>query len=166
MELKTARTVLRPVTIGDAPELHQLWTGAGVRRFLWDGEIIPEARTSDTIARSERMFAERRHGLWTARDAGDRRLIGFAGLWPFRDPPDIELVYGVGESYWGQGYAAELARGVIGYCFTALDMPAIAASTDQANVTSIRVLEKLGFRLTRRAAMGGLDTVFFELRRE
>jgi RimJ/RimL family protein N-acetyltransferase len=44
-------------------------------------------------------------------------------------------------------------------------MRTLAASTDAANTASIRVLEKLGFTLTRRETIGRLDTVFFGLRR-
>jgi RimJ/RimL family protein N-acetyltransferase len=43
-------------------------------------------------------------------------------------------------------------------------MSAIRASTDTPNVSSVRVLEKLAFHLTRRATVGGLDTVFYEKR--
>jgi ribosomal-protein-alanine N-acetyltransferase len=156
---------MRPVAAHDAPELHALWTASGVRRFLWDGAIIPRARTVEAIATSERLFGERRYGLWIARKVDTRHLVGFAGLWPFRDPPEIELLYGTAESNWGQGYAPETGRAIVDYCFTTLGMPVIAASTDAANSASIRVLDKLGFHLTRRLEVGGLDTVFFEMRR-
>lgn len=142
-----------------------MWTSPGVRRFLWDGGIIPSARTAEAIATSERLFRERGHGLWIARAAGGDRLVGFAGLWPFRDPPEIELLYGTAEPAWGQGYAPEIAGAVVDYCFRALGLSMVAASTDVANTSSIRVLDKLGFRCTRRAEVGGLDTAFFELQR-
>jgi ribosomal-protein-alanine N-acetyltransferase len=42
-------------------------------------------------------------------------LIGFCGLWPFREPPNLELLYGIAESLWGQGYATEVAHAVMTY---------------------------------------------------
>jgi [ribosomal protein S5]-alanine N-acetyltransferase len=66
---------------------------------------------------------------------------------------------------WGRGYAVEGAQAVIQYCFHALELPVIAASTDVENAASVRVLEKLGFAQTRRETIDGLDTVFFEKRR-
>jgi ribosomal-protein-alanine N-acetyltransferase len=163
MELRTKRCVLQPLEADDAKSLHQLWSSAGVRRFLWDDEIIPMARTVEAIEQSKRSFEERRFGLWgvTRHDAPD--LIGFGGLWPFREPPELELVFGVAEHVWGQGYATEIAEAVTTYCFTSLAMPAVRASTDVANVASIGVLEKLGFRFVRRDVVGGLDTVFYDL---
>jgi ribosomal-protein-alanine N-acetyltransferase len=165
LELRTARCTLRPVASGDLARLHEMWTSPGVRRFLWDDEIIPESQARLALEQSERLFRERAHGLWGVWLPDSRELIGFAGLWPFRDPPDLELVYGLGESHWGRGYATEAADAVLAYCFDVLDMPAVRASTDVGNTASIRVLDRLGFRFERRATVGGLDTVFYELTR-
>jgi RimJ/RimL family protein N-acetyltransferase len=41
-------------------------------------------------------------------------------------------------------------------------MPVVRASIDAANVASARVLDKLGFTLTRRDTVDGLDLVFYE----
>jgi ribosomal-protein-alanine N-acetyltransferase len=162
--LTTKRGALQPITAADAQHLHDLWSSAGVRRFLWDDEIIPLTRTQAAIAQSETIFRDQGFGLWGMRLTGSTALAGFGGLWPFRDPPELELLYGVAEPLWGLGYATEIAEAVIEYCFVGLDMPSIRASTDTANLASVRVLEKLGFRLTRREVVGGLDTVFYELR--
>lgn len=165
MVLLTKRCVLRPIAAADARQLHDLWSSAGVRRFLWDDEIIPITRTRSAIAQSERMFREQGFGLWGAWPGDSTELGGFGGLWPFRDPPELELLYGVAEHLWGNGYASEIAQAVIAHCFDSLDMPSIRASTDTANAASIRVLRKLGFCLTRRDTVVALDTVFYELRR-
>jgi ribosomal-protein-alanine N-acetyltransferase len=162
-ELTTQRCVLRPITTDDAEPLHELWSSPGVRRFLWDDEVIPMARTRAAIEQSQRMFAEQAFGLWGARSLASRSLIGFVGLWPFRDPPDLELLYGVTEDLWGRGYAAEVAQAVMTYCFDSLHMLVVRASTDDANTASVRVLEKLGFRCVRRNTVGGLATVFYEM---
>ena len=161
-ELSTARCDLHPVTPADAAELHALWTSPGVRRFLWDEEIISRERTDDAIATSELLFEKSDYGLWVVRERIDRSLTGFAGIWPFRDEQDFELVFGIHERLWSHGYASEVCQAVIDYCFTTLNMPVIHASTDAGNDASVRVLEKMGFRNTRRAVVNRLDTIFFE----
>jgi ribosomal-protein-alanine N-acetyltransferase len=155
---------LRPVIPDDAEQLHVLWSSPGVRRFLWDDEIIPMARTRAAIELSQQMFEEQAFGLWNAWSPASQSLVGFGGLWHFREPPDLELLYGVAEHLWGQGYAAEIAQAVVTYCFDSLKMPAVRASTDVGNTASVRVLEKLGFRRVRRSTVGGLPTVFYEMR--
>ena len=160
--LVTSRCELRPVTPGDAAELQALWTAPRVRRFLWDDEIIPLERTVDAIRTSEALFHAHRFGLWAVRVKREEPITGFAGIWPFRDPPEFELLYGVAESHWGRGLAVEASRAVLNYCRDALAMTIVRASTDAANTASVRVLDRLGFAEVRRAHAGGLDTLFYE----
>ena len=160
--VETDRLLLRPFASADAQVLHDLWTSPGVRRFLWDDTIIPIGQTKEIISRSEQLFVERQFGLWgawTTRQA----LVGFGGLWFFRHPPELELLFGVAEDSWGQGYATELARRIVDYAFVDLKMPAVRASTDAGNLASTRVLEKLGFTFTRRQMVADLDTMFYQL---
>jgi ribosomal-protein-alanine N-acetyltransferase len=162
MNLSTPRCELRPITAVDAQRLHEVWTSPGVRRYLWDDEIIPLEQTRAAIETSQQLFRDHGYGLWGAWPTASTELAGFTGLWPFRDPPELELLYGVAEPWWGQGYAVEIAQGVLAYCTDSLRMPIVRASTDTANVASVRVLEKLGFVRMRQSTVAGLDTVFFE----
>jgi RimJ/RimL family protein N-acetyltransferase len=163
-DLSTTRLELRPLGAADAEALHALWTDVDVRRFLWDGECIPVERTRAVITESERLFTTERRGLWGAWLRSDKQLCGFGGFWYFRDPPDLELLYGLGRVYWHQGLATELATAVVEYGVSRLGMSDIRASTDAPNEASVRVLDRLGFRLVRRATVGELDTLFFDKR--
>jgi ribosomal-protein-alanine N-acetyltransferase len=158
----TARCELRPVSPDDTTQLHRLWTSPGVRRFLWDDEIISIERAAEAVSRSVELFERDRFGLWAVRLEGSQEICGFTGLWPFRDPPEIELLYGVAEPLWGQGYAVEVSQAILGYCYDTLDMSVVRASIDAPNVASARVLEKLGFTEVRRATAGGSDLIFFD----
>ena len=160
-QLQSTRFTLRPLGDADTLELHTLWTSQGVRRYLWDGEVVSLERTRDTIERSEQLFRELGFGLWAARDTTTNVLSGFAGFWYFRDPPDLELLYAVADPLCGRGIATEIAAAVAHYGERTLGMEIIQASTDVANAPSIRVLEKLGFRRTHQATVNGLETVFF-----
>lgn len=162
--LSTERLRLTPLTASDAAELHALWTDVGVRRYLWDGATIPLEQTLAAVAESERLFAQDGYGLWAARDSTNRELLGFGGFWYFRDPPELELLYGVARPHWRRGLATEIARALIVYGGQTLGLRTIRASTDPPNVGSVRVLEKLGFAFERRATVGALDTLFYELR--
>ena len=161
-ELRTPRLVLRPLSAADTLELHALWTSAGVRRFLWDDETIALEKTRDVITNSEHLFRSRGLGLWAGRHQHSNVLTAFTGFWHFRNSADLELLYGVAEASWGHGFGVEAARAVVAYGFGTLGMQTIRASTDEGNVASIRVLEKLDFRVTDRRVVKGLATVFFE----
>jgi RimJ/RimL family protein N-acetyltransferase len=160
--LATDRCELRPVSPDDTTELHRLWTSPGVRRFLWDDEIISIERAAEAVSTSLELFEQHRFGLWAVRLKGFPQICGFTGVWPFHDPPEFELLYGVAEPLWGQGYAVEVSRAILTYCYDTLDMSVVCASINAPHVASARVLEKLGFTRVRHGTVGGSEHIFFE----
>jgi RimJ/RimL family protein N-acetyltransferase len=161
--LTTARLTLRPLGVQDAEPVANFWASPGVRRFLFDDEILPAGRVRSMIETNERLCATEGFGLWGAWTSHAPSFIGFGGFWHFRDPPELELVYGVGDDYCGAGYATEIARAVVTFGFDVLGMRSIRASTDEGNHASVHVLDKLGFQFLRRATIAGRETLFYEL---
>lgn len=149
--------------MADLQTLHALWSLPGIRRFLWDGQAIPSTQTLDILERNERLFAESGYGLWGAWDPERNVLVAVAGLWFFRDPPELELIYAVRDEECGRGYATEAAAAVLQYAVEQLGMGTLHASTDTPNAASRRVLEKLGFRVVRRGTVDGRPTLFYDL---
>jgi [ribosomal protein S5]-alanine N-acetyltransferase len=168
MILETARLALRPVTPADHAGLHGLFTQPGVRRFVFDDQIITSEHTEAIVGKSEDLFRTAQYGLWLARPrseaAATTPLIGFGAFWHFRDPPELELLYGVADAHVKQRYGREIAHAVVEYGFTTLGMREIRASTDAAHAMSRRLLDALGFTFERQAVVGGLDTAFYSLR--
>jgi ribosomal-protein-alanine N-acetyltransferase len=165
-ELVSERLTLRPVGDDDVETLHAIWTEEPVRRFLWDGEVIPFERTRDIVRRSRALFEEKDFGIWGVRERSLDELVGFAGFWYFRSPPWLELLFGVAPNHWGRGVATEVSRRLLGYAFDDLGFDAVDASTDAGNVASVRVMEKAGMHFRRRAIVDGLDTLFYRCERE
>jgi len=164
--LETARLRLAPFRAGEAGELHRLWTEPPVRRFLWDGRVVPPEQTAGIVRDSLRLFAADGFGLWSLRLRDGGELAGFGGFWHFRDPPERELLLGLAEAWWGQGLAAEAGRALVRFAFEELGFDAVRGSTDAPNRASVRVMEKLGMEFERRETIDGLDTVFYAVRRD
>lgn len=166
MKIETERLRLRPLTVDDADELHRLWVEPGVRRYLWDDEVISRERARAAVEESVALFESRGLGLWAARPRGGEALAGFCGFWFFRDPPRPELLYGIAPALWNRGLATEAARAMLGYGFEQLSFGRIEASTDAANAASVRVMERAGMSFWKRELTDGLDTVYYALTRE
>lgn len=164
--IETGRLRLRPLAQGDADELHRLWVEPGVRRYLWDDEVIAPERTRAAVEESVRLFESSGLGLWAVRPRGGDELIGFCGFWFFHEPPRPELLYGVAPRLWNRGLATEAARAMLAYGFGRLSFGRIEASTDAANVASARVLERAGMSFWKREVTDGLDTVYYAVTRE
>ena len=161
--LQSPRLSYTPLISEDGDELHQLWISPGVRRFLWDDVIIERAQTAAILRENEGLFAQHGYGLWGARLLGEEPLCGFTGFWHFHEPPVLEILFGLAEPFWGQGLATEMAQTMVEFGLRECGWSVIRGSTDYENGASTRVMDKLGFKQVRRAASGGLDTLFYEL---
>ena len=65
--IETARLSLTPLVPADTEALHQLWTQPGVRRYLWDDEVIAPERTAEIVQEGAEMLARGEAGLWGVR---------------------------------------------------------------------------------------------------
>ena len=86
-----------------------------------------------------------REACYAIRRRGDRALIGSIGIVPTPSHRRAELGYIIGREYRGVGYATEACAGVLGRCFTTLDLHKVTAAWYSDNPASGRILEKLGF---------------------
>jgi RimJ/RimL family protein N-acetyltransferase len=164
LQISSERLLLRPIGAADLKELHRLWNDELVRRFLWDGKVVPLEQTEAIVERNNQLFENFGFGLWGVREHNLEELLGFAGYWHFRAPPSLELLFGVKSHHWNRGIATESSRCVIRYGFEVLGFRTVEARMDVANAASIKVLEKLGMSFQRRAVLDGLDTIFYALR--
>ena len=163
--ITTARLRLQPLSFDDLEALHSLWTEPGVRRFLFDDQVISREQAAAEINDSAERFAANGCGLWGARIREESDLIGFCGYRPFYDPPQLQLLFGFHPDHWSRGLATEAAHAMIRLGFEGLDLDHVVACADAPNAASLRVLEKAGMIFDRRETVNGLDTVFYILGR-
>lgn len=162
--ITTPRTLLRPLDPADAPALHALWITPGVRRYLWEDQVVPFDHTIAMIGQSNALFKQRGLGLWGAWAHEDHALWGFVGFVHQHEPPVLELGYGIDPAQWGRGLATEVAGAVMKYAWN-VGLTEIEASLDTINAASARVLTKLGFVLERQAIRNGAALSFYRCSR-
>jgi [ribosomal protein S5]-alanine N-acetyltransferase len=159
--LTSARLQLLPFGRRDVDDLHRVFTEPGVRKYLWDDEVIAWEQTAGIVDKSVASFEANGFGLWAVRVTDEAALAGFCGFWYFHEPPQLELLYGLSTRYWGKGLATEAARAMIAFGFETLGFERIEASTDAANAASVRVMERAGMRFWKREMTNGLDTIYY-----
>ena len=145
--LTTDRLVLRPVADGDADALWAMHSSAHVLRY-WDSPPWTDRARADVFVARSRAMAEEATGVRVVIErVADGAFLGWCAL--SRWNPDFRsaaLGYCLDEPAWGQGYATEAARALIGWALATLDLNRVQAECDTRNPASARVLEKLGFR--------------------
>jgi ribosomal-protein-alanine N-acetyltransferase len=142
--IQTARLILRPFALTDAPQVKGL---AGDRRIYETTLCIPypyqDGMAESWISMHQRYFYE---GLGVVFAIGlpSGRLIGAASLSRDGIFNRAELGYWIGVAYWNRGYGTEAAKAIVAYGFRTLSYHKISARHFVGNHSSGRVLEKVG----------------------
>ena len=144
--LRTARLILRPWTLADAPALYAQAQNPKIGAMCgW----LPHKSVAESREIIEHILLKP-HSF--AICLADHQLIGSIGLLFPHDsnlPPatgEAEIGYWLGESFWGNGYATEAMQAMIAYSFEKLRLTRLLAGVYQENIPSQKVLEKCGFR--------------------
>ncbi|MCP3101605.1 GNAT family N-acetyltransferase [Myxococcus sp. K15C18031901] len=153
--LETQRLRLRGMTLDDAPFVLQLVNEPSWLRFIGDRGV----RTLEDAQRYVRDVPQAsyaRHGFGLLRvEALDGTAMGMCGLLKREVLEDVDIGFAFFPAYWGQGYAFEAAQAVLAHARQELGLPRVAAIVDPTNASSIKLLERLGFRFARPFRMSG-----------
>lgn len=144
--LETPRLTLRPMIVGDAPELHRLVNDVEIaRNTAMIPHPYPEGLAEEWIAAHQERFEKNIEIVFGIERREDRALVGVIGVLP--EPHDMaEFGYWIGQEYWNNGYATEAAAAVIEYAFRTLGVNRVEAIHFTRNPASGRVMEKCGMR--------------------
>jgi ribosomal-protein-alanine N-acetyltransferase len=163
--LSTERLQLRPFSSENAEALHAVFVDPGVRRYLLDDQVVERDWVEKEIADSAARFEGGSLGLWSVARTGAGAVIGFVGFREFFEPPQLQLLYGLLPSAWGEGLATEAAAAVVRYAFVEVGVSQIVAATDLPNRASERVMRRLGMSFLEVIANRGQPTLFYRLSR-
>ncbi len=163
--LETERLVLRLAVAGDLDYLVQLHQDPDVMRYI--GPARPRSQVRGRLAKIMAGYeADPSHGIWMAQRKQDGTCIGWACLKDLDTSPEQEIGYRLAKEHWGQGYATEIAKGLLRYGFESLGLPYLVAVARPDNLASRRVLEKAGMQLVGPAHYYHAEVVLYRLQRD
>lgn len=162
-QIETARLLLRPFTLADAPAAFGWFGDPAVMRFTATG---PDTSVEQTQARLDGYQKhQQKHGFskWLILDAHSGELLGDSGLLVLPEYGWIDLGFRLARRNWGKGLATEAASAWVRAAFDELHLSRLGAFVHVENSASIRVLEKLGFCTERRDKVMGMESIVFSL---
>ena len=141
--IETLRLQLRPVRLSDADAMAETLSDFAVTRML--------ARVPAPYHRQDALdwLLPRVSGVqpgWCLAITGGGAAIGGLSLAPREGR--WHLGYWLNRSHWGRGYMSEAAEAAIDCFFRRMPETAIHSGVFADNPASLRVQEKLGFRIT------------------
>ncbi|WP_045456950.1 GNAT family N-acetyltransferase [Vibrio campbellii] len=148
--LITERLTLRLVSVEDAPFILELYNQPDFYRFVGDKQIrtIEEAERyiEDNMLRMQELKGV---SLLVVETKHEQQPIGICGLVKRDTLTAFDIGYGYLPSAYGKGYAAEAARVVVDFARDEMKIENLVAITNNDNIRSISLLEKLGFQFER-----------------
>lgn len=148
--LETDRLLIRPLFEHDAEAIFAMCSNTNMTRFtLWDTH-----RNMDDTLQFVHHYAIMRYldrlpePMAIVLKAEGEPLVGTVGcFWVSIADEAMEMGYNVAESHWGHGYAVEAGRKMIEHVFAVYPVHRLQLRIFDGNHASVRVAEKLGFRL-------------------
>lgn len=144
--LETARLRLRPMVDADAPALFALLSNDRVMRY-WDAPPWQEPeRAARFIVASRQMATSGSGARLSIERVSDGAFLGWCSLTRWNpDYRSATLIYCLTDSAWGMGFATEATHALLQWAFDTLPLNRVQARTDNRNVPSAHLLERLGF---------------------
>jgi [ribosomal protein S5]-alanine N-acetyltransferase len=140
--------ILRQISYDDLEDYFKYLSDEQVLTYVPE-ECIPRtmARAKEEIDYNLDLFRYKRSIYWAIARKKDNKLIGSCGFnyWN-RDHARTEISYDLARQYWGQGIMTRVARSVLGFAFTRMDLHRVEATVTPSNFGSMKVLRKLGFK--------------------
>ena len=153
--LETARLALREFDARDAEFVLRLVNEPSFLRYIGDRGVRTLDDARKYIADGPVAgYARDGHGLMRVERKSDGASLGMCGLLKRDALPEPDIGFSFFPEYWSQGYALEAASAVMRHARDTLAIGRILAITTRDNASSMRLLDKLGFRFERMIALG------------
>ncbi len=138
------------MTSDDAPFVLELLNDHDWIRFIGDRGVRTVEGARDYIEKGPAAsYTKNGFGLYLTALKASGEPIGICGLIKRDTLEDVDVGFAFLPAFRGQGYALEASTAVMAYGRGTLGLTRIVAITVPENLSSIRLLEKLGLRFER-----------------
>ncbi len=164
--LETKRLSIRHFAPDDLDDFVALCADSEVLRYVDDGTTLPRSEVARWIKVCQQKYAERGYGTSAVFEKSTGNFIGYCGVVRAPGNDFDELIYVFHRSAWGQGYASEAGRAMLGYVFARSSLSKIYATIYADNHTSRKVADKLGMTVEKINDPDGRPVVFYVISRD
>jgi ribosomal-protein-alanine N-acetyltransferase len=144
---ETERLILRRFNERDIDEVFAMRSDADVMRFIRAPQNRVESVNWLNLVSSR--WESDQIGFCAIIEKQTDKFVGWCGLWQLKETDELEIGYAIAKDVWGKGFATEAARVFLQYGFEQLKPDKIVGVAEPENVSSRRVMEKLGMKFVR-----------------
>lgn len=158
MIINTNRCCISPLQQSHIEKAVRLFTDERVRLYL--GATLSE----ESAVKKLNLWVNNKNDLYltvSLLENGD--FIGIISVTDHHDCEKKELSYQFLPEFWGRGLAFESASAILGYLKTHGSIKELIAETQSRNLSSCKLLERLGFKLEKRVSRFGEDQNIYKI---
>jgi ribosomal-protein-alanine N-acetyltransferase len=161
---KTSRLTIREVSITDIEKLSPILSDESTMKYTATGAQNHE-QMMEFVKNCELQYRDNGFGHWAIFITTTNELVGLCGLNQHKidEEEHVHVNYRLGSKYQGIGLATEAVIGVKNYCEVSLNIKSLSAIIEPSNVDSIRVVERLGFKLIKQTNFKNLNVNVYQV---
>ena len=152
LNLRTDRLLLRPLSVSDLPTVYEYASDPETTKYMFR---LPNRNLEETRSFLEHVSAE-----WQKDEPSfyefaiiyDSMHIGAVSVYLNEDRTEGEMGWILNKKYLGKGFATEAALAVKSFAAERLKVNKLVAHCDSRNLSSARIMEKIGFSLESKGA--------------
>lgn len=142
--IETQRLILRGFQKSDARFAISIWNDPEMGAYLPDPSM---EKVSDEYLKSVESLGEDEMCCYLISESkGAHERIGTCSFIPSEDGSTYDIAYCVHKNYWRNGYATEMAKGMIDYA-KRQGAEKITVDVNRENAASNAIVRKLGFKM-------------------
>lgn len=157
-----------PLTAAHSETYFELSQNPGFLLYQISNYKRSSVQDANQWIQAQESYRERNgFGIIAAFEKSEERLLGLVALKYLGEEKHsaVELMYRFADTSWGKGYGYEAGRALADHAFHSLRLNTIVAAVNPANLTSKRVLMKIGFKFSKMIKLGALDEELHTLNR-
>jgi RimJ/RimL family protein N-acetyltransferase len=145
--IETDRLALRKIVEEDIEELSELFSDPTAMEYMDGVKTIEEVK--EWMSRVFESYRTTGFGPFAVIQKETGEFIGYCGLYLQKDVDgvdEVEILYGLIQHFWNQGFAIEAARAVLEYGKSEHNIKRFITLIMPQNKRSAKVSEKLGMK--------------------
>jgi RimJ/RimL family protein N-acetyltransferase len=138
---------LRALTQADTDDMHAICSDSITMQYWGTAATGSIEETRQLVLRDLKAAATGQAMFWAIELTASGRVIGKCTLWQYSENNRrAEVGYVLNRDYWRSGLMTQALSAMIDYAFSTLGLHRLEADTDDSNLASLTLLEKLGFQ--------------------
>ena len=160
----TKRLYVRKITSEDAKALSKVLADPLVMQYSTVG-VHSQEQIYDYIANCKKQYDLNGFGHWAVYNSSNHEFVGVCGLNKHKVEADdiIHINYRLAADQQGKGYAVESVFGVLDFAKNHLKLSTIHALIESANVSSVKVINRTGFKFVKSSVFRGFNVDVYQV---